>query len=461
MTKQVPDVLIVGAGLAGLLLGILLDRANIPYRIFERAPTVKPLGAVMSLNANILSVFEQLNLLDDLLKISRPILESDLLDANMDRIALIKVDGLKELVGYDYIVFARPLLYDLFLTKISKERLHFNKKIVSSTEDEDKVTIECEDGTSYHGDILVGSDGAYSRVRQSLYKRLEQKGQLPVVDSQEMNQGYVTMVGTTTALDPAKYPGLTDEDSHFYQIIGKGIPYSWSLFTVPDNKICWSVQLQLAAADKAECAQHKNAEWTPEANEKMIEAIYNFRTPYGILGDLIDKTPRELISKVFLEDKLFETWHHGRTVLIGDACHKLLPSAGQGAVNAMQDSVVLTNCLYELESVTVESIDAAFQSFRQQRFEPVKTQYLASKANAKIQYGQTWMDRLIRHVVFNYLPKSFQTTNIVKDSAYRPQVAFLPLIKSRGTCPVLPQAPSKRYLREQQALDVKAAAAVV
>lgn len=39
-----PHVLIVGAGLGGLLLGALLEKCNIPYDILERASSVKPLG---------------------------------------------------------------------------------------------------------------------------------------------------------------------------------------------------------------------------------------------------------------------------------------------------------------------------------------------------------------------------------------------------------------------------------
>jgi len=39
-----PHVIIVGAGLAGLFLAILLDKAGIPYKIYERAASVKPLG---------------------------------------------------------------------------------------------------------------------------------------------------------------------------------------------------------------------------------------------------------------------------------------------------------------------------------------------------------------------------------------------------------------------------------
>ncbi|KAG0061925.1 hypothetical protein BGZ89_011064 [Linnemannia elongata] len=67
-----PHVMIVGAGLAGLLLGILLDKAGIPYEIYERAKEVKPLGAVMSLNAGVFPALEQLGLYDELMKLSLP-----------------------------------------------------------------------------------------------------------------------------------------------------------------------------------------------------------------------------------------------------------------------------------------------------------------------------------------------------------------------------------------------------
>lgn len=36
------------------------------------------------------------------------------------------------------------------------------------------------------------------------------------------------------------------------------------------------------------------------------------------MADVMKATPKDQISKVFLEEKLFKTWYDGRTVLLGD-----------------------------------------------------------------------------------------------------------------------------------------------
>lgn len=64
--------------------------------------------------------------------------------------------------------------------------------------------------------------------------------------------------------------------------------------------------------------QFKTSDWVPQENKKMLDSIRHLKTPYGTLSDLFDVTPIERVSKVYFEDQLFETWHHGRTVLIGD-----------------------------------------------------------------------------------------------------------------------------------------------
>jgi 2-polyprenyl-6-methoxyphenol hydroxylase-like FAD-dependent oxidoreductase len=69
------------------------------------------------------------------------------------------------------------------------------------------------------------------------------------------------------------------------------------------------------------------------------------------------------------------------------ACHKLLPSAGLGAVTAMQDAVTLANCLYDMKGLSPLEINEAFDIYKEERYPKVKDQFSASKTNAKLIYG--------------------------------------------------------------------------
>jgi hypothetical protein len=96
-------------------------------------------------------------------------------------------------------------------------------------------------------------------------------------------------------------------------------------FCVPGNRICWNVIIQLGITEVAD-EQFKTSDWVPQQNKKMMDSIRDFKTPYGILGDLFDATPLDRVSKVYFEDMLFDTWNNGRTILIGDGKHTFFSS---------------------------------------------------------------------------------------------------------------------------------------
>lgn len=54
----------------------------------------------------------------------------------------------------------------------------------------------------------------------------------------------------------------------------------------------------------------------------MCNKTQHFPPPFGdgtlTMGDIYDRADQELISKVMLEEKVFDTWHSGRTMLLGD-----------------------------------------------------------------------------------------------------------------------------------------------
>ncbi|KAF9992770.1 hypothetical protein BGZ80_008419, partial [Entomortierella chlamydospora] len=77
----------------------------------------------------------------------------------------------------------------------------------------------------------------------------------------------------------------------------------------------------------------KNSEWGSESSGSIEEDWRAFKLPLGpdnsyiTIGDLINSTDSDNATKVMLEEKLYTAWHHGRVVLMGDACHKMLPNA--------------------------------------------------------------------------------------------------------------------------------------
>ncbi|KAF9338565.1 hypothetical protein BGZ91_008520 [Linnemannia elongata] len=409
--RAYPRVIIVGAGLGGLMLAILLDKMGVPYHIFERASKIKPLGALMSVNGNILALFDQLGMLEDIMNVSLVSLNSSLYTEKLEKITeidsaayLMAINFLVILLfyrylttmanenstGYKFLMFPRPDLYAVLLNKIPPERISFGKRVLLTKRQSSGVQIVCSDNTCYEGDIIVGADGAYSAVRHNMFREMrEQQEQevhylggssivIPPSDTKDFAIPYLCMVGTTRSMDPHKYPVLRHPNTQLHHVIGESTPYSWTVITVPRNRFCWSVTMQVKDQAEAKEQRFMNSEWGPEANENLIEIVRDFPVTFGgTLGEIIDSTPKNGISKVMLEEKLFETWYHGGIVLIGD-----------GAMNAMQDAVILANCIYDLEDLRPESLTAAFQDYKEQRYSHAKKQVFNSRLNAKLSSGQ-------------------------------------------------------------------------
>ncbi|KAI7826867.1 hypothetical protein BC939DRAFT_475558 [Gamsiella multidivaricata] len=204
-----PKVLIIGAGIGGLLLAILLWRAGIDYEIFERAAEFKSLGSAMVTGPNILPVFEQLDLLEQVEKIAKSLKCLNIYNYSLEKLGTVEANT-KERAGCYSMAFALP-----------PHKIHMSKKVLAMQEVDEGVKIRCSDNSSFVGDILVGADGAYSGVRQSLYKQLAREKLLPKNDEGELSMRYICLVGTTEFLDPEKHPYLMDEFSHFEIVLAK------------------------------------------------------------------------------------------------------------------------------------------------------------------------------------------------------------------------------------------------
>ncbi|KAF9905574.1 hypothetical protein EC991_001535 [Linnemannia zychae] len=438
-----PKVLIVGAGLGGLTLGAILQKSDIPYEIFERANEIKPLGSAMSFGAPTAPMFKQLGIYDEFLAMAK--FNDSIQFYNEKREVEYRMDFpadrngtlTTKLFGADGYIVARPVLYDLMLRQVPKERIHMSKKIISTVQDSNGIKIQCSDGTEYTGDILVGADGAYSTVRRNLYAELQKENRLPASDALPLPYSTVCLVGQTRPLDATEFPDVTKEACQFIITLGGDKPYSWSTFTTKSRSVCWAVVLYLDSESSKDSSASSNSEWGPGAAAAMCEEVKDFAVVSGgekklTIGDLIEWTPKELIAKVMLEEKVFETWSSGRTVLIGDACHKFNPAGGAGAVNAMHDALTLANYVNALpHHPSADQITHAFKAYREERIQWVQEAFDTSKF-FKVMAAKTIVSKIIR-LCAKYMPASVQRRASVRMAINRPQISFLPRVDDTGS----------------------------
>ncbi|KAG0258339.1 hypothetical protein BG011_003363 [Mortierella polycephala] len=408
-------VLICGGGIAGLTLAVLLERAGIDYEVFERARQVRPLGSALGIGPNVMPMIEQLGLLDQFLTISKANDFVSNFNEDLELTSRYAYTELPERNGYANYVVPRPKLYDLLYSQIPSSKVHLGKRFVSSeqttgsnnnSEDEQRhgVTVTFADSTTAYGDILVGADGTYSGVRQNLYEQLSQQGKLTPSDMEELPCSSICLVGQTGPLSTEKFPHLREKYCRFENVSG--------------NAISWMV-IEHLYLETNRTTILENTEWGTASTDTMIEAVRQFPIPSGsgsngsplTLADLIDETPRELITQVALEGKMY-------------------PSAAQGANTAIQDAIVLCNYLHNMPDASPESITKAFEGYHQER-EPYARQTYETSDRLRQLFRKRPINAVIRFLV-KYIPQA--VWNRVFDSIYgnRPQVAFLPRVPDRG-----------------------------
>ncbi|KAF9907148.1 hypothetical protein EC991_011288 [Linnemannia zychae] len=462
-TAEKPTVLIVGAGLGGLMLGGLLEKSGVPYKIFERATAVKPLGSAMSVGPTLLPIFKQLGIHDQILSIGKYITHTQLFQESLEPYRPTDYRPVEEYTGYGQYIVSRPMYYDIMLKQIPQDKIHFGNRVLNITEEDDKVTIHLSNNETFEGDIVVGADGAYSAVRQRIYDQLKLKGELPKSDQEELPFSCTCLVGQTKELDPEEFPCIKDPICHFRVVLGDNRPFSWITFTTAQNTICFMIIHHLSrktskAAMEQRFRNNENSEWGAYPAQTMCDETRNFAIDLSdgkkrTLGDLYDLTPKELISKVMLEEKVFETWHHGRSVLMGDACHKLNPSGGHGAVTAMHDAIALANLIYASPSKRQEDISAIFEEYRKERIPAVMESYNNSQMMSKIM--EKGMRGAIILWIYTHIPFWLWRLVLVKTVRYRPQVGFLPRTPLQGTIVpfVSPSEEKARAVYEQRLQD--------
>ncbi|KAF9927046.1 hypothetical protein BGZ67_007780 [Mortierella alpina] len=461
-TSSNVKIIIVGAGICGLMTAIQLERAGMDYIVIEKARTLTVFGAGLSLTPACSYILDQLGMLDEIKKASHPCAKIDYLRDDLSKIGVMNAGDNKGRYGYDGILITRPTFYDILLSKVPKEKVYWGKRVLSFKQDEHCVEIECQDNldpsvdvesnkktVTFKGDILIGADGAYSAVRRNMYETMQTEGRtLPKDDLAPLRFDSNCVIGVTDVLTEKEYPVLKEKSGDFYVLIGKEKAIQVYLFTFAENRLGWHICGRMDKPEEHDEKDFRFSDWKPHAADELCEMVRHFKCPYGgTLGDVIDRTPKDRLSKVMLEDKYFSTWFYKRTVLMGDACHKHLPFGGQGANQAILDSVHLVNQLYGIPSNSQADISKSFEAYYGYRSANAKEVFKSTSLVASILSSRGFVSEVVRFFALGHLPDAINNMGMDGMNTDRPYLCFLPPPPGQGSVKPKPQAFPVHYQR--------------
>ncbi|KAG0198626.1 hypothetical protein BGX28_007949 [Mortierella sp. GBA30] len=436
MPKKAINVTVVGGGIGGLALANMLEKAGINYQVLEKATSVKALGSSLGLDASSLPVMEQLGLLEDFQRVSKPVRQFNFYNEAIESIGLVDFACMTEIGGYPAIILDRPAFYDVLLKNLPKDKIRYGKRVVAIEQDETSAIVKCADGSIFSSDIVVGADGAYSAVREHMYKDLAAKGKLSANDATPLSYDQHCLVGVSKPMDPKDHEMLRRDTCDFEIVIPKSDPFYAIYMPLPGNRVSWAVIHNVARAE-AKAGEGKLSEWGPEVSVEMANFVRHQPSPFkGTLGDIIDNTPKDLISKIMLEEKYFESWYNGRVVLLGD-----VPSAGLGANLAILDGVHLCNLLVDLPSPSKENIAIIFENYFEKRSKIAQAALNNARQFGRVMSERGFISELVRKIFLNYIPDWMTRWSNGQRLQYRPQLHFLPQVLDRGTHKAQPQEP--------------------
>ena len=172
MTKT---VLISGAGIAGPTLGYWLGAAGFETTLIEKAPSLRSGGYVIDFWGHGYDLAERMELLPAINHAGYRIKELCVVDDGGDKAAGFGTNVFHELTGGRYVTLPRSELSRLLYEKVAKSsEVLFGTEILGLDQDQGGVSVQLSRGGQRRFDLVIGTDGLHSRVRELAFGPIRQ-----------------------------------------------------------------------------------------------------------------------------------------------------------------------------------------------------------------------------------------------------------------------------------------------
>ncbi|KAG6014542.1 hypothetical protein E4U41_004806 [Claviceps citrina] len=213
----------------------------------------------------------------------------------------------------------RAKLVRIAALAIPQDQIHFGKTLEQVTEDGSSVTAHFRDGTSATGQVLIGADGIKSFVR-SLWNQ-----ERAVFSDQVVVRNVIRAEALPSQLRDCLL-------THGQMWLAPGRQH---IVTFPIERAAY---VAIGAIIPAWPGHEWHESWKIRGDVNVLERLETFDAP---VRELFRDSEGQTVYGLY-ERRPLKTWIHGRTVLVGDAAHAMLPHQGQGGSQAIEDAVLLS-----------------------------------------------------------------------------------------------------------------------
>ncbi|WWC64322.1 uncharacterized protein I303_106932 [Kwoniella dejecticola CBS 10117] len=319
------NVIIVGAGLCGLTCGAALrESANVT--ILESAPALGEIGAAVHLAPNAHRILKALGA-ELMKKGAMPCKNVHEWNAKDNRLVIdASFDPLEE-AGCEWALCHRvDLQQELMRLATTPDgpgtpcQVLLGSPVIAC--DPSTATVTTQSGKTYQADVVIGADGLKSVIRAQVVGdkfRSQPSG----------HSAYRALVPAHKVESVSKLAAIGLLDNRITVVNGG----DRRIIAYPTrDKTLLNLVCPLPDSELAEISEEK---WSARGNPLALVKSYSTFDP--MWQDLLSQIEECGLWQLRDQEPL-DQWVNGRTIIIGDAAHSMLPHQGQGASQAIEDA---------------------------------------------------------------------------------------------------------------------------